>query len=380
MASIYRVNRKPEGGRRRYSYLVKYRGPDRAQRTRSFRREADAKAFSAAVETDKRRGLWTDPLRGKVSVSEWASQWLESKVDLRPSSRLRLEGVVRTHIVPAWGHRKLDSISNAEVRAWVADLNRRRSAATTKKAYNALHQMFRAAVSDRRIPFDPCQDVPLPPEHCAEQRFLTVEQANTLADAIEPRFRALVLLAAFGGLRYGELAALRRGRVDVLRGRVTVAESMVDIAGYPLSFSEPKTKRSRRTVPLPRRVVRELEAHLAHYAGPQAGALVFTGPTGAPLRRAGFGRLWWEPATKAAGLDPFRFHALRHTFVALSIAAGCDARKVSIRAGHSSVAFTLDRYGHLFEDDEQGDMDRLGALIDSVPRPLEASVSGLRSS
>jgi len=379
MASIHRVNRKPLKGRAGYSYQVKYRSPDRAQRTRSFRRKVDAERFAAAVETDKDRGTWTDPRKGRVTLAEWSEQWLRSKVDLRPSSRVRLEGVLSEHVIPAFGHRKLDSITNAEVRAWVADLNRRRSAATTRKAYNALHQMMRAAVSDRRISYDACLDVPLPPEAADEQRFLSVDQVEVLAEAIEPRFRALVLVAAYGGLRYGELAGLRRKRADLLRGRVTVAESMSDVAGYPLTFAEPKTKRSRRTVPLPARVVTELARHMEQFTAPDGEALVFTGTKGAPLRRAGFGRCSWESATKAAGLAELKFHELRHTFVALSIAAGCDARKVSIGAGHSSVAFTLDRYGHLFEDDESDDMDRLGALIEAAPRPLRALVSELRT-
>jgi len=72
----------------------------------------------------------------------------------------------------------------------------------------------------------------------------------------------------------------------------------------------------------------------------------------APLRRAGFRRGWWRPATKAAGLLGLKFHELRHTFVALGIAAGADPKEVSVRAGHSSVAFTLDRYGHLYQDAE----------------------------
>jgi integrase len=81
-----------------------------------------------------------------------------------------------------------------------------------RKSHNALSQMMRAAVSDRRIPFNPCKDVPLPAEPHIEQRFLTAAEVELLADAMEPRFRAMVLLAAYGGLRFGELAGLRRTR------------------------------------------------------------------------------------------------------------------------------------------------------------------------
>ena len=91
--------------------------------------------------------------------------------------------------------------------------------------------------------------------------------------------------------------------------------------------------------------------------------MVFAGPKGAPLRRAGFSRLWWKPAVKAAGFEGLKFHELRHTFVALWIAAGANPKDVSVRAGHSSVAFTLDRYGHLYEDGEDEISERLDAML-----------------
>jgi integrase len=111
--------------------------------------------------------------------------------------------------------------------------------------------------------------------------------------------------------------------------------------------------------------MRELEAHLERYTAPRADALVFTGPKGAALRRAGFRRLWWQSATTAAGLDGLKFHELRHTFVALWVDAGANVKEVSVRAGHSSVAFTLDNYGHLYDDRSDALADRLDELLQS---------------
>jgi integrase len=307
------------------------------------------------------RGVWIDPRNRVLTVGEWASTWLPSKIDLRPSSRDRLRGVLDTHVLPAFGSDTLASVSNSAVRAWVATM----PPPTARKSYNALNQMMRAAVADRKIAYNPCADVPLPPVETMEQRFLTVDEVNALAECIEDRFEALVLLGAYGGLRFGELAGLRRKRVDVLRGRVRVHETLSDVSGV-LSFGPPKTKRSRREVPLPRSVVRRLEAHLERYVAPRADALVFTGPKGAPLRRAGFRRSWWQPATRAAGCEGFKFHELRHTFVALWVAAGANVKEVSVRAGHSSVAFTLDQYGHLYEDHSDTLAERLDGLLAGV--------------
>lgn len=96
----------------------------------------------------------------------------------------------------------------------------------------------------------------------------------SLADAIDERYRALVLVAAFGGLRIGELAGLKRTRVDLLRRRVDVAEVCVEAAGH-LYFGPPKTRAGRRTVPLSPGIVAELAAHLERHAGPE---LVFPAP------------------------------------------------------------------------------------------------------
>jgi integrase len=98
-------------------------------------------------------------------------------------------------------------------------------------------------------------------------------------------------------------------------------------------------------------------------------ALVFMGRKGAPLRRAGFRRSYWQPATQKAELEGLKVHELRHTFVALWVAAGVNPKEVSIRAGHSSVAFTLDRYGHLYEDAGDDVPDRLDALLGARATP-----------
>ena len=126
--------------------------------------------------------------------------------------------------------------------------------------------------------------------------------------------------------------------------------------------NEPKTTRSKRSVPVARSVMRRLEQHLSEYVDPNADALVFTAPAGGPLFRS-WGRTVLRPAVLRAGLDDLTFHALRHSFVAIMVAAGCNVREVSEWAGHNSVAFTLTRYGGLFEDGTDAAVDRLDALL-----------------
>ncbi len=91
--------------------------------------------------------------------------------------------------------------------------------------------------------------------------------------------------------------------------------------------------------------------------------MVFTARRGGPLFRSTFAREAWRPAVARAGLDGFTFHGLRHSFVAILVAAGCNVREVSEWAGHNSVAFTLTRYGGLFEDGTEAAVDRLDTLL-----------------
>ena len=368
------VQRQPNG-----RWRVRYRDPDGVLRSRTFTRKVDADRHAARIAVDLEAGEWLDPRRSRMRLEEWASRWRATQIDLRRSTLARLDSTLTHHVVPAFGARELRSITNADVREWVTRMTAEGlSASSTRKAYFALSQMLAAAVADRRLSHNPAEDVPLPVEHHGDQRFLTAGEVATLADAIYPRYRALVLVAVYGGgLRFGECAALRRRHVDLLRGRLDVRETLVDVDGR-LTFGPTKTKRGKRVVPIPRSLVTELEHHQGEYVEPDGDALLFTSTTGTPLRRAGFRRNWWLPAVAEAGLSPLKFHELKHTFVALAIAAGADAKQVSVRAGHSSVAFTLDRYGHLYDDAEDKVTDRLEAMFTSAQPAAEGDVRRLR--
>jgi integrase len=310
-----------------------------------------------------------DPALGRVLFRDWLGEWWATTTNLRPSTRERDESLLRRLALPWFGDAPLAAISQRDVRAWVAELNAGPLApATVQKAYQLLGKVMGAAVDAGMLAQSPCRRVPLPKLEREEMRFLTPAEVATLADAIQPRYRALVLVGAYGGLRIGELAGLRRSRVDLLRGTVAVAEIVVEVRGV-LHIGQPKTRASRRTVGLPRFVAEELAAHLVRA---ESEAFVFTAPEGGPLRVHGFRARVWRPATRAAGLDGLRIHDLRHTAVALWIAAGANPKEVSTRAGHSSVSFTLDRYGHLYPEADSALRDRLDALYGGA-QPAPAS-------
>jgi integrase len=198
--------------------------------------------------------------------------------------------------------------------------------------------------------------VRLPKRSKAERRFLTAGQVDALADAIG-EYRLVVLALAYCGLRWGELAALRVGRVDTLRRRLEIVEALVEVRGH-LTWGAPKSHQ-RRSVPMPAFLAGDLAAYVA---GKAPGELVFTGRRGGVLRNLNFRRDHFDPAATAAGLDGLTPHELRHTAASLAVAAGANVKAVQRMLGHASAAMTLDVYAGLFDVDLDGVADRMDEL------------------
>jgi integrase len=159
---------------------------------------------------------------------------------------------------------------------------------------------------------NPCTVKGAGQERAPEMHFATVAQVAALAEAIGTRHRALVLVAAYGGLRWGELVGLRVKRVDPLHGRVTVVEQVAEVNGQ-LIPGPPKTEAGRRTVTLPAVAARRPGRALGRVRPAGPDGLVFPAPEGGYLRRSNFRHRWWLRATRAAGVEGLRFHDLRHS-------------------------------------------------------------------
>ena len=353
------------------AYLVRYRDPAGRERSRQFTRKTDAEGFLHSTEVARRDGSWLDPARSKLRLRDWVTLWEPSTVNLSPSTKARQDGIVEGHILPRFGDLPLARIENAAVQAWVAEMSAQGLApSTVKKNYDVFAKCVQAAVDDQRIHRNPARPVRLPRiGDQDEMRFLAVPEIDALAAVIDPAYRAWLLFMAYSGLRFGEGAALRWGRVNLLRGRAEVLESVVEVRGT-LLFGPPKTRAGRRVVPLPQTVRTELAQLTPPHPDPDA--FVFVSPKDDVLRVNNFRRRVWDPALDAAGLQGVRIHDLRHTAISLWIAVGLNPKEVSVRAGHSNVAFTLQRYGHLYPESE----DQMAAALDTLIASTRAASDG----
>lgn len=278
-------------------------------------------------------------------------------------------------MLPTWGSVQLVQVTHVGVVAWVAAMRADGlSASRVRQSYHVLTAMLDEAVRDNRLPRNPAAGVTLPKLPTAEQRFLTHAETAALADAAGP-YRVLVLVLAYCGLRWGEVAALRVRRVDLMRRRLTIREAVADVNGK-LLLDTPKYHQ-HRSVPIPRFLADELALHLAGKGGDE---FVFTSPRGAVLREQNFRRRYFDAAAVEAGVDGLTPHELRHTAASLAVSAGANVKAVQRMLGHKSAAMTLDVYSGLFDDDLDGVAEQLDAAARVSGVPLvcpEATVTSL---
>ena len=156
------------------------------------------------------------------------------------------------------------------------------------------------------------------------------------------RYRALVLLATFASLRWGEATALRRCDIDLEAGAVRVRAAYAERSTGEIILGPPKSKAGRRTVGIPRVVLPELRRHLQAFAERGPGALAFPGAKGGRLRRGNFNRsAAWPQAVATIGAPGLHFHDLRHAGNTFAAASGASLRELMARMGHDSERAAL---------------------------------------
>jgi integrase len=364
----------PDGPERTQRYgvgkrwRVRYRDPAGVQRAKSFQRKKDAEAYAESVGTDMRTGSYVDPAAGKITVGQWADQYVAALGHLTESSRSRTVGVVDHHIRPRWATTALSSVTHAAVLRWVSDLTATLSARSVRKVHGTFRQMLTLAVRDGRLNRNPADDVRLPRPGITEHRYLTHTEVTMLAKECGD-YGLLVRFLAYTGLRWGEVSALHVRRVDLDRRRVQIVEAVTEVSGR-LVWGSTKTH-ARRTVPLPRFLARDLTPWME---GRRGDDLLFPATEGGVLRVRNFRRDTFDPAVRKIGPAGFHPHELRHTAASLAIASGADVKVVQQMLGHKTATLTLDLYGHLFPDRLAELADRFddavcGPDVDPDPTP-----------
>lgn len=229
------------------------------------------------------------------------------------------------------------------------------------QAYRLLKTVLECAVRDRVIRSNPCRLDGAGLVRHAERRPVTVEELAVVIQATAPRYRVAVSLAAWSGLRGGELFALSRRHVDLETGSLRVERALVELVRRPTSFGPPKSAAGVRVVHLPEAIVEQLRQHLAEFTGPEPDALVFTTQAGTPVstsRRSAIIRA----GRRAIDRPDLRWHDLRHTGAVLAASAGAGLADLMARLGHSSARAAM-IYQHAASDRDRLIAARLNELV-----------------
>ena len=354
MASIRRVVHRTG----HTSWQARWRDPTGAQHSKNFDRRIDAERFLITVEARKLAGTYIDPHAGRIRLGDFADQATAGWVNRRDSTKARDESYLRSLVLPVFADMPIGAIGLFDVQDWVSDLDADGYApATIRKAYQLLGRILNDAVNGGLIARTPCRDITLPKIEQTEKRVLSPEEITRLADTINPRYRALVITAAYTGCRIGELIALDTDRYQPDKRIIRIERSLAEVRGH-LRFGQPKTAAARRAVTVPSWLPDVIDQHLAEYP-PGPDGLLFTAPEGGPIRRNTFRSRFWLPAVADSVGQPMRFHDLRHSHVALLIAEGAHPAVIASRLGHTSVKTVLDVYGHLYEGLDRNAADTL---------------------
>ncbi|MEU7892246.1 site-specific integrase [Nonomuraea sp. NPDC049152] len=246
-------------------FQIRYPGPDGKIYVgeTTYVKERDADKALSLIEAKLITGDWTDPQRAKVKLGDYSAKWIAERTNLRPRTVEIYTGLLKRYILPYLGNILLGKIDTSAVREWrTALISNGVGASEVAKAYRFLRAVLMTAADDRIIPRNPYRIRGAGEEKPDERPVLTVAQVFKLADLVVKRLRALILLATFASLRWGEVAALRRMDLDLTKGTVSVRQQHVELDTGELLVGPPKSRAGVRTVAIPRAIIPAVQEHL----------------------------------------------------------------------------------------------------------------------
>jgi len=335
---------------------------DGKRRQRRVRIGRMSKTEAEARKRDLLRALddggWTEDPKG-VTVAKYFETWLATQQNyLAANTHERYESILRVHVTPLIGTLRLTKVQPEHIRqVYRVAAEKGLSGRTCLHIHRVLHTAFNHAVLvDRLLKENPLERVKAPRPSEFEVKAMNPEQVRLLLEVAKgTRLEVPVALAAVTGLRRGELLALRWANVDLERGSLFVAEALEQTRTSGVRFKAPKSKSSRRFIPLALESVEILRAHREAQNGAKKRApfcvdndLVFCNPDGQPWPPDTF-TVQFAQLAKNVGMKGFRFHDLRHAFASLTLADGRPIKEVQLLMGHSTANTTLSVYARAVE-------------------------------
>ena len=389
---------KPRRQRREFGAIRKlpsgrhqahYTGPDGAKHTapHTFAAKVDAEAWLTDRRREIDRGLWNPATADQAEspmFEPYADDWLRTRLvrgrPLKIRTRDHYRSLLDLHVLPTFKAKRLDEITPADVRKWHDQLLP--DAPTMRAhAYSLLRTIMTSAYNAELITANPCRVEGAGSSRRRSRTVpATIDELQTIVNAMPARYQLMTLLAAWCALRFGELIEIRRrdvtleyeadedtgerrlmaGAVSVTRGAVWDAEKSAYVAQ-----DSAKSEAGTRTVHVPPHVLGAVETHLNEHTGPKQDALLFPAPEGGYLTPTTL-YSYFYPARDAAKRSDLRFHDLRHTGAVLAAATGATLAELQARLGHSTVSAAM-RYQHASRGRDKKIAEALSRMIGDTP-------------
>ncbi|MDX6269901.1 MAG: integrase [Acidobacteriota bacterium] len=335
----------------------------------------DADAYLSKTETSISAGTFVEP--SPLTTRDYLSKWLQTAARPRVAERTfnSYSELITRYVTEDLGRRKLSDLRPLHIQKLYADMQERGLSARTVRYFHAvLTSALKQAVRWDMLARNPAEAVDLPKQVRKEMQALSpIEAGRFIKAAAEDKWGIIFVFALATGMRPEEYLGLQWKDVDLEQGVVTVRRALIwRTTGGGWHFGEPKTARSRRSIPLPASTLRSLVDHrrkqaeerLKVGADYQQHDLVFATSEGCPLMPRNLKRRHFRPILKTAELpEDFRLYDLRHSCATLLLAAGENPKVVSERLGHASITLTLDVYSHVLPTMQQGASEKLEKML-----------------
>lgn len=335
----------------------------------------DAETYLNKTLTEISTGTFVEP--ATELLDEYFDKWLAAAAKPRVSERTyaEYEALLKRYIREPLGDKKLAVLRPLDIQRVYSDMQERGlSARVVRYTHAVLSSSLKQAVNWGMLARNPATLVQLPKQTRKEMRALSAVEAKRFLKALEgDRYATLFSLALTTGMRPEEYLGLQWKDLDLVLGTVTVQRALVwRIKGGGWYYGEPKTSRSRRTIPLPSSLSKLLSAHKRQQAAERLKAgsswqdhgLVFTTLIGSPLNIPNLSFKHFKPALERAKLPKsIRLYDLRHSCATLLLQAGENPKVVSERLGHASITLTLDVYSHVLPDMQKAAAQKLENIL-----------------
>ncbi len=356
--------------KRATGYRARYVGPDGRRHVGPvlFPTKGEARAWLAVQRAEIVKGKWmpadaAKPVE-KQTLAAYADAWLPKRKvrgqPLRTRTREHYAKLLDKHILPTLGALPVGSITRDDVEGWYDGLSPK-TPTLNAHAYALLKGILGTAVEDGKLAANPCVLKGAGnAKRVTKTKPASLSEMQELVEAMPERYRAMVLLAAWTALRFGELTELRRNDIDLKEGTIAVRRAVARTENGFL-VGPPKSDAGIRDVHIPPHLLPVLSDHMDRHLESGKTALLFPAVAGGHLQPSTFNRHWYRART-AAGRPDLRFHDLRHTGAVLAAGTGATLAELMARLGHSTPQAAL-RYQHAAQGADKRIAAALSALV-----------------